>query len=140
MLLDGDAQLGVLGVLLERGLEVGRQDAQLALAGAPRAALGPGEAVPGPREGQEVGAAAATVGGEHRAHPAAAVGVGAHDDLVGQHALEHCLARARGEAVDGGAEVFDRPSAAWHKLTAPESSASRVDVADRGPSAGKIIS
>ena len=60
-----------------------------------------GEAVPGPREGEEARAPAAAVGGQHRAHAAAAVGVGADDDRrCSRDALEHRLARAQRQAVD----------------------------------------
>ena len=63
-------------------LELRRERAHLALARAARALAGAGEAVPGAREAAEVGAPAAAVRGEHRAHAAGAVGVGADDDPV----------------------------------------------------------
>src|SRR5947209_8308667 len=85
VLVDGNAEIGVLGVLAQRGLEVRGQDPQLALAGAARASVGAGEAVPSAGEGQEVGAPPAAVRREHRAHAAATVGVGTDDDLVGEN-------------------------------------------------------
>ena len=54
----------------DRRLEVGVEDAQLALGRAPRARLARGEAVPRPGEGDEARAPAAAVGGEHRADAA----------------------------------------------------------------------
>src|SRR5436189_5479007 len=64
--------------------------------------------------------------------------------LVGAHALEHRLPRARGETVDRGAEIFDRPSAASHKLRASrrpaQGIASRVDAKSLGPPAERNLS
>ncbi len=67
------------------------------------------EAVPRPGEGEEVGAPAAAVGRQHRAHAAVLVHVGADDDpLVVPHALEHRLARCDRHAVDRHPQALDR--------------------------------
>ena len=57
----------------EAALQLGHEDRQLAARRLPNLAAGTGEPVPGPREGKEVGAAPATVSGEHRADAAMAV-------------------------------------------------------------------
>jgi len=90
----------------DRLLEVALEDAQLAGRRPARAPRG-GEAVPGPREGQEARAPAAAMGGQHRAVAAARL-VGADDDVVLADALQHRLAGPQGQAVDRAAEVFDR--------------------------------
>src|SRR5207302_9319624 len=91
-------------------LELGGEDPHLALAGAARATAGAGVSVPSPREAEEIGAAALAMRGEHRADAALAVGVGADDDVVGAHAIEHRDAGRDGQAIDRLAQLLDRAS------------------------------
>ena len=74
-----------------------------------RPAAGAGEAVPGLGEGEEVGAPAAAVGGQHRADAAMLVDVGADDDpLVGRAGPRASLSRvATGMQSIGKAQALD---------------------------------
>src|ERR1700691_1882791 len=101
------------GVLQQARLQVRDEHPELARTRAPRTATGAGEAIPGAREGQEVGAPAAAVRGEHRADAAFAVDIRADDDwLPVAYAVEHRLARTHRQAVDRAAQLLDQPSAA----------------------------
>lgn len=93
---------------LDAGLELSLEDPQLAAAGRSRpTGWRLGEPVPGPRELEEARPAAAAVGGQHRADPAAPVGVRADDDLLVAHAVEHRSAGRQRQAVDRAAEVVN---------------------------------
>ena len=66
------------------------------------------ERVPRAAERQQGHAAAVAVRGEHRADPAAAVGVGAGDDRMRADSLQHRGLRGRRERPDGALERGDR--------------------------------
>jgi hypothetical protein len=75
-----------------------------------------------PREGHEARPLAVAVGGEHRADPAVAVGVGADDDVVRPDAAEHRLPGRERKAVDGAAEIRDERAARHGALILPRPS------------------
>ena len=83
------------------------QHAHLSLGG-PARALGAGEVVPRAGEGKQGHPPAVAVGGEHRADPAAAVGVGAADDRVRADAVKHRDAGGLRQRPDGALERGDR--------------------------------
>ena len=84
------------GILEQARLQVRDQHAKLAPARAARTAPGTGEAVPGVREREEIGAPAAAVRREHRADAAFAVDVRADDDrLPLRDARQHRFAGVR---------------------------------------------
>jgi len=110
MLLDGAAERP-RRLAEETGFELGGEDGQLAASRLADLAAGAREPIPGPREGEEVGAASATVSGEHRAHATMAVGVGADDDpIVAPDPLEHGLPGSHRQAVDRAPQVLDGPA------------------------------
>ncbi len=107
MLADRLVQLHAAG-LRDAVFELAHEDAQLSLGRRPAAAPGAREAIPGAREGEQVGAPAETVRGEHRAHAASTVDVGARDHaLVATHARQHRFARGERHAVDREAQPLD---------------------------------
>jgi len=107
VLVDGAVQLNVAGAQ-QAGFELADQDAALTARGGAGVAAGAREAIPGMREGEEVGAPAAAVGGEHRADAAVPVGVGADDDPLGvANAFEHGGAGGERQAVDRQAQRLD---------------------------------
>src|SRR4051794_14725751 len=96
-----------VGHLVERSHEQALEDAELARRGAADL-VGAREAVPGAREGEEARATTVAVGGEHRADAPAPVGVGADDDRVAPHAVEHGPPCPLGKAVDCSLQPGDR--------------------------------
>src|SRR5919204_195065 len=103
--LDAQRHLRV-AVLGEARLEHRAQGCELAVGGRAGARAGLRVTVPGLGEAREARATAATVRGEHRAHAAAMVSVGADDDPVGLDALEHRQASALGQAIDRDAKLL----------------------------------
>jgi hypothetical protein len=103
--------------LAEEGhLEIALEDADLAAGRAARLAAGVREGVPGAGEGAEVGAAAVSVCGEHRADAASFVDVPADDHAVGADTAEHGLLGAGGHCVDGAAETLGVVAALCHRV------------------------
>jgi hypothetical protein len=97
-----------LRVVHEAALQLSHEDLELAPGRGACAPARAGEAVPGPGKGQEVRARSPAMRGQHRAHAAGAVHVGARDDpLARLHALEHRLARGGGQAVDRAPQIFN---------------------------------
>jgi F420-dependent oxidoreductase-like protein len=116
---------GVLGE--DARLEVGHKHAELALGRAAGAAVGAREAVPRLGEADGARPPAAPMGGEHRTHAPASVGVGADDDVVGPDALEHRPPRGRRQALDRGAELVDgRAPGRSHKVCRREDGARTI--------------
>jgi hypothetical protein len=106
VLVDGAVQLDAGGAQQAR-FELADQDAALAAGRGASVAPGAREAIPGAREGEEVGASAAAVGGEHRADAAVGVGVGAGDDPPGgADPFEHGLTGGERHAVDRQAQIL----------------------------------
>jgi hypothetical protein len=108
-------QLAVLGnravevelrLAQQAALQLPREDAQLSHRGAARSASGASEAVPRPRERQEVRASSSAMGREHRAHAAAAVHVGAGDDALALNPVEHRAASGSRQAVDRATQIL----------------------------------
>ena len=83
-----------IGLAEKARLQLAHEDVELTPRGQSRMAARSREPIPGLRKRKERGASSGLMGGEHRAHPAFAVDVGAHDDaIVGLYPLEHRLAR-----------------------------------------------
>jgi hypothetical protein len=107
VLADSAVEVNVAGAQ-QACFELPDQDAALAAGGSASVASSVREAIPGAGEGEEVGAPAAAVGGEHRADAAVFVGVGADDDPLGvANALKHGGAGGERQAVDRQAQRLD---------------------------------
>jgi hypothetical protein len=101
-----------IGLAQQACLELADQDVELTPGGQSRLAARSREAVPRLGERKERGASSSLMCGEHRAHPAFAVDVCAHDDpLVSFYPVEHRLARWNRQAVDRETEALDEPRA-----------------------------
>jgi hypothetical protein len=112
---DGGPERPERAPVRERRLELVLERMQLAHGRAPRAPRA-GEPVPGAGEREQVGPPAAPMGSEHRTDARSALGVGAGDDRLGPHGLEHREARALGQELDGPAQVLDRGAGASHRI------------------------
>jgi hypothetical protein len=101
-----------VGLAEQACLELADEDVELTPGGEPGMATCSREPVPGLGERKERGASSGLMSGEHRAHPAFAVNVGAHNDpLVRFDPLEHGLSRRDRQAVDRETQALDEPRA-----------------------------
>jgi hypothetical protein len=81
----------------------------LALARSTRA-HGAGEPIPGARKRAKIGPSAATVRGEHRAHSAIAIAVGAGDYVVALKPFQHRDSRRMGKGIDHDTQPLCLPA------------------------------
>lgn len=143
MLRDHALELAGSEVEQLRRFELGDEHAELAPARRSRTPPRLREAIPRAREGEQVGAPAPPVGGEHRTHASGPIAVGADDDVAGAHAVEHGAARVLGQALHGRPKVLDGGPVPWHKLARGGGGAGsldqRVAPANRSPPAERNV-